>query len=193
MPKIDKLRMFPRYEALFYSAMILDIHKPELAKVCTKIKKNISRYQEVADHFKMPPEVVGVIHSLEGSLNFNTHLHNGDPLSRRTTHVPKGRPKNGTPPFSWEVSAIDALTGDGASNVETWDLPHTLYWIEGFNGWGYQLYHSKINSPYIWSFTNKYVRGKYDKDGHFNADLVSDQCGAAALLKTLGLFHKGDV
>src|SRR4051812_1398964 len=51
---------------------------------------------------------VGLIHYMEASQNFNKHLHNGDSLSQRTTHVPAGRPLKGTPPFTWETSAIDA-------------------------------------------------------------------------------------
>ena len=40
-------------------------------------------------------------------------------------------------------------------------------------------------SPYLWSFSNHYARGKYVADGHFSATAVSQQCGAALLLKRL--------
>ena len=43
------------------------------------------------------------------SLDFNRHLHNGDPLSSRTTHIPQNRPVKGKPPFTWEESTIDVL------------------------------------------------------------------------------------
>ena len=48
---------------------------------------------------------LGVIHAMESRFNFERHLHNGDPLSARTVRVPKGFPKAGNPPFTWEVSA----------------------------------------------------------------------------------------
>ena len=58
---------------------------------------------------------VAVIHDLEASRNFNAHLHNGDPLTHRTVHVPKNRPP-GNPPFTFEESARDALTLDGLAH-----------------------------------------------------------------------------
>ena len=70
---------------------------------------NIAQYQ----HFRYKSGSrlsLGIIHSLEAEFNFNTHLHNGDPLSAQTVHVPRGRPPTGNPPFQWLDSAIDALT-----------------------------------------------------------------------------------
>ena len=31
----------------------------------------------------------------------------------------------------------------------------------GFNGWGYRLYHPNVKTPYLWSYTDKYSKGKY--------------------------------
>jgi lysozyme family protein len=67
--------------------------------------------------------------------NFNRHLHNGDPLTSRTVHVPAGRPKSGTPPFTWEQSAVDALAYDGLTQVTDWSIEHVAYVFENFNGW----------------------------------------------------------
>jgi hypothetical protein len=44
-----------------------------------------------------------------------------------------------------------------------------------------------IRSPYLWSFSNHYDQGKFRFDGQFDRDLVSDQCGAAVLLKSMVL------
>jgi lysozyme family protein len=60
------------------------------------------RYDQVANATGVPWYVIGVIHEMEGGLNFATHLHNGDPLTNRTNHVPAGRPATGVPPFQWE-------------------------------------------------------------------------------------------
>jgi lysozyme family protein len=42
---------------------------------------------------------------MESNLKFQTHLHNCDPLTRRTRQVPAGRRAVGEPPFDWDVSA----------------------------------------------------------------------------------------
>ncbi len=78
---------------------------------------------------------IAVIHNMEASQNFNKHLHNGDPLTARTVQVPAGRPKKGTPPFSWEDSAADALAIRGLGAKTDWSLAGMLYQLEGYNGW----------------------------------------------------------
>ena len=42
------------------------------------------RYDQVANATGVPWYVIGIIHEMEGGLNFSTHLHNGDPLTART-------------------------------------------------------------------------------------------------------------
>lgn len=160
----------------------------QLFKTCTvtqdpsfyvnKIIANRSRYEKIKI---VPWYVVGCIHGLEGSFNYNTHLHNGDPLTERTIQVPKGRPLVGNPPFSWEESATDALSMKMPWN--DWSVAGTLFFLEKFNGFGYRS--KGINSPYLWSFTNHYTKGKYVKDGVYDPTAVSKQCGACAILKRL--------
>jgi lysozyme family protein len=42
-----------------------------------------------------------------------------------------------------------------------------------------------VLTPYLWSFSNHYDRGKYVADGKFSATARSQQCGAAVMLKLL--------
>ena len=135
--------------------------------------------------------MVGIIHSLEAGGDFTRHLHNGDPLTARTTHVPAGRPKTGKPPFTWEQSAIDALRGQGLAAWKDWSVPGTLFQLEGYNGFGYRDHHPDVPSPYLWSCSNHYTRGKYVADGRFSPTAVSQQVGAALLLKQLSVAKKG--
>lgn len=148
-----------------------------------RIDANAARYHAVADPPGVPWYVIGFIHYLEASLSFRRHLHNGDPLTTRTVHVPKGRPRSGTPPFTWEASARDAIRYEGFDKVADWSLTGTLYQLEKYNGFGYRLH--GINSPYLWSFSNHYTKGKYAADGKFDPDLVSTQIGAAVLLRVM--------
>ncbi|MDQ3798545.1 MAG: hypothetical protein M3384_03760 [Acidobacteriota bacterium] len=177
-PKLKK-----EYEDLFASCVINSGKQKTVEKIRDKIIASKSRYEAVEKAAGVSWFVIAIIHSLEADLNFKTHLHNGDPLTARTVQVPKGRPKKGKPPFSWEDSAVDALQYDGLTSVKKWTLPVILFRLEGFNGFGYRMRHPEVLTPYLWSFTNHYKKGKFTADKKFDPNAVSKQCGAAAILK----------
>jgi len=97
--------------------------------------------------------------------------------------VPAGRPAAGSPPFTWRQSAMDALTMKGFHDVSDWSMPHMLYFLEKYNGFGYRM--RRVPSPYLWSFSNLYEKGKFVQDGRFDPEAVSKQCGAALMLKAV--------
>ena len=70
-----------------------------------KLKSHETRYRKVSEQAGVPWGFVAAVHTMEAGLDFARHLHNGDPLTGRTVHVPAGRPKKGDPPFIWEESA----------------------------------------------------------------------------------------
>ena len=143
---------------------------------------NKGRYKAVAAQTGVPWTIIAVNHKLECNLSFNKHLHNGDPLTARTVQVPKGRPR-GNPPWTWEVSAADALTE--YAKWTDWSTAGTLFMLERYNGVGYRLFHPSVLSPYLWSFSTHYTTGKYGSDGVWNPALTSKQTGAAVLLRRL--------
>src|SRR5258706_1242397 len=110
-PKLKK-----EYQDLFVSCAVNPDKQISVKTIKDKILANRQRYEQVEQATQVLWYVVAVIHSLEGSLNFKTHLHNGDPLTAKTVHVPKGRPQ-GRPPFKWEDSAIYALRFDNLTGV----------------------------------------------------------------------------
>lgn len=137
------------------------------------IISNRNRYEG----FEIPWYLVGAIHYRESSFNFSTHFHNGDPLSDRTIHVPVGRPKTGTPPFTWEDSTRDALSIVKLKPKTSWDL---LEYAEHYNGLGYS--NRGLVSPYVWSGTSHYTSGLYVSDGTFDPDKRDSRPGIAAIL-----------
>lgn len=149
-------------------------------------KENKTRYDAVALRTTVPWYVVAVIHSMESGCDFKTHLHNGDPLTARTVHVPAGRPKVGNPPFTWIDSAADALFMKGwGNNGRDWRLGSLLDNLERYNGLGYRRDSVNINTPYLWAGSNFEQIGKYTSDGHFDPKAISQQIGAAVLLKEM--------
>ena len=148
------------------------------------IRKSKARYENVGEQTGVPWYFIAVTHGLEASFNFRAHLHNGDfPLSSRTRQVPAGRPTKWLPPSDWESSARDALRLLGFTGQKDWSLERTLYRLEAYNGCGYRSY--GVPTPYLWSFSNHYDRGKYVADGKFSYTARSQQCGASVMLKML--------
>jgi lysozyme family protein len=166
--------------------MVIDPQKMGIVNgILTRIQSRKSLYYDfIESAIHVPWRVTAVIHYRESGLSLSRHLHNGDPLSARTVHVPAGRPINGEPPFSWQTSAMDALRLKGLDKVTDWSLPNTLSIIEGYNGFGYRDYHH-MPSPYLWAWSSNYHKGKYVADGKFDPQAVDQQCGAAVLLKLL--------
>lgn len=146
--------------------------------------KSRERYRRVEKETGVPWHFIAATHALEASFDFRAHLHNGDfPLTARTRQVPAGRPSQWLPPSDWESSAKDALRLLGFTKQTDWTLERTLYRLEAYNGLGYRGI--GIPSPYLWSFSNHYERGKFVADGKFSATARSQQCGAAVMLKLL--------
>jgi len=182
----DALRR--EYELLYDSCEVPAARQAEVQRIARRIAAARQRYEAVASTLRMPWQVVGVIHALEASLDFRSHLHNGDPLTARTVRVPAGRPPFGSPPYAWETSALDALRLEAFGAWRDWSLPGTLFKCEAYNGWGYRQWHPEVKSPYLWGGSNHYTCGKYVADGRWSATAVSKQIGAAALLRSLNAF-----
>jgi lysozyme family protein len=147
-----------------------------------KIIQSYGRYDAVRRTTGIPAWWIGCIHMREASGNFACHLHNGDPLSARTVHVPAGRPIAGQPPFSWAASAVDALMMRGLGSGD-WSIPSALRKAEAYNGMGYQA--RGVRSPYVWGGTTLQQPGKYIADHVWDATVMDTQIGAAALMQIL--------
>ena len=173
------------YQNLFDTCEIPPNRQPKVENLVGLIVGSKQRYRAAGRPLGVPWFFIGCIHTMEASLNFNKHLHNGDPLKARTTHVPKGRPKAGDPPFTWEESATDALQLQGLDKVKNWTIPGILFQMEKYNGFGYRNKHPEVLTPYLWSFSSHYTTGKFVEDGKFEPTAKSSQCGAAVLLRRM--------
>jgi lysozyme family protein len=171
------------YQQLFDGCRIKEEVYPDVDACIKKMVAAKDRYDVVANKTSIPWYFIGIVHNMECSGSFTCHLHNGDPLTARTVQVPKGLPKNGTPPFTWEYSAEDSLRYKALDAWTDWSTPGILYQLERYNGFGYRP--KQINTPYLWSGSNQYTQGKFTADGKFSATAVSKQIGAAVLLRRL--------
>ncbi len=174
------------YAAWFAAAQIRPEFRESTDWHLTMMRQSRSRYERLGKRLGIPWSFIACTHGLEASFNFRAHFHNGDfPLSRRTRQVPANRPPTWLPPSDWESSAADALRLLGFTGQSDWSLPRTLYRLEAYNGFGYRR--AGRASPYLWSFSSLYSRGKFVADGKFDPKARSKQCGAAVMLKLLDL------
>lgn len=182
-PSFDSVK--DEYRELFNSCEVRSQYRSTVEWYTSRILNEDSqdRWYKVAQGACCPWYFVSIIHAMEASFNFRSHLHNGDSLASRTRNVPSGRPKVWDPPNDWETSAIDALDYDGFVDQDDWSLERTLYRWELYNGVRSRA--NGINTPYLWSFSNHYSRGKFVADNVWDPNAVSKQCGAAVMLKVL--------
>lgn len=183
-PKIEEIAA--GYRDLFASCTIRDERRGEIMTYVNKMLSDNNRkaYEQVADKTCIPWYFVGAIHALEASFDFGAHLHNGDSLKRKTWQIPANRPAVWLPPSDWASSAIDALSMKGYEKETKWGLAEICYRWERYNGWRSRLLYN-INSPYLWSYSNQYSKGKFVRDNVWDANAVSKQPGAAVLLKAM--------
>ncbi len=138
-------------------------------------------YMDIQERTGVPWVFVAVTHYRESNQNFSTNLGQGDPLNRKTVHVPAGRgPFTG--PNAFTDAAVDALVNcapHAARNTD-WSIAGLLTTDESYNGLAYA--NAGVPSPYIWSGTNQYVRGKVMVDHGPIEPVVDKQLGCAGLI-----------
>lgn len=170
------------YRTLFDTLEIRAERAKSVDKLCARALELLDTYAPVSASTGVPWYFFAAVHLRESSFAM-AHLHNGDPLEARTTHVPANRPKTPEPPYTFEQSAEDALCLKKLHLWQDWSLTGTLYQLERYNGMGYRK--RGAPSPYLWSYSQHYQRGKYIADGKYSDQAIDRQCGTATLLRRL--------
>lgn len=185
MPVPTFLQLKDEYKRLWDSMIVRDTWSKLATKSAQSIISKKDKYLEVQSKTNVPWYWIGPVHQLEAGGSFLCHLHNGDSLQHKTRNVPSGRPATGSPPFTWMESAEDALKMKSLHEIKSWSIERMLFEWERYNGFGYRRFHSSTLSPYLWSGSQHYSKGKYVADGRWSASAVSGQIGACVLLKKL--------
>lgn len=180
------------YDALqvarWEAAYVLPHRRKAVELTVDRIERNKYRYVAVSKATGVPWYALAGLHNMESSGSFHHHLHEGSSLKWRTRYIPKGRPKTGNPPFTWEYSAIDAMAYDAMGGKSWAKLGPALTALEGYNGFGMRRYHPEVPTPYLWSFCGPvaiFLPGKYVADGVYSSTARSGQIGIAALWKEM--------
>lgn len=182
------------YQNLWDTMHPTTMHSMDSIEIAAKrVANGRGRYLTVEAVTKVPWKVIGILHLRESNCNFNTWLHNGDPMKRhglpvRTRNVPANRPPN--PDVTWERGAYDSLIlCQGYDKVTDWSIPGCAFVFEKYNGDGYFL--RNIPSPYLWGGTNHQVPGKFIRDHVFathdehGQEIWDPQIGCMPVLKEI--------
>ncbi len=163
--------------ARLWSTMVVRADKVSvLDRIAAKLIAGKPRYATVANKTGVPWVAIALIHQMESGQDWSANIAQGDPWNQVSTHVPRGR----GPFTSWEAAAIDALSIDKLDQVKDWGIERLCYELELYNGFGSRA--RGIHTPYLWSYSNHYTRGKYIADHVWDADAVSGQAGAMPIL-----------
>jgi lysozyme family protein len=117
----------------------------------------------------------------EGSSNYTTSPAQGDPINKKSTHIPRGL----GPYENWYDAAIEAYHIDHLDRVGegNWTWERACYEGEAFNGFGPRN-HGRATG-YLWSWSNQYTGGKYIRDNVWGSSAVDQQCGMIPLMRCL--------
>ena len=159
--------------------------KGEMKAFIANWDKNHARYEKIAAKAGIPAEVIASLHWRESSGNFNTYLHQGDPLGKPAVHEPNDIPVF----YKWEDAAVHALHSQRAAqdlfNVtqHTTDKAALASYAEYYNGLGY--HYKDKPSPYVFSGTDQYTKGKYTRDRYYDPNVKDQQLGVMSMYQAL--------
>lgn len=158
-------------------------------------------YQAIEKETGVPWQMTAITHRREsdaqdkfGNPLFTSYLGNGQPLTMKTTIVPKGRGpfikkfEANNPQLinaAFIAGAIDAYHIDRMSEVKDWKLEKILYYSELFNGAGYDV--RGLPSPYLWGGTSIQQPGKFIADHKWSSRTMDQQLGCCAILRMIGV------
>lgn len=164
-----------------------------------------ARYQGVTDRLvelgKTDPKIqpvpwwfIAIVSEREygGPPHWDRQLGQGDRLDHVSHNVPAGmgpylsHPGDVTPGHdAWTRCCVDVLINSAprAALWTDWSIGGVLTGWEEYNGLGYAS--RGIASPYVWSGTDQYDRGKFVADHVFDPRRVDVQEGCAPLLAVL--------
>lgn len=191
-----------------HNAKMLELSPGKRAKLDEVVrfyKAHKERYDKVSKATGIPGMLICAIHYRE-NMDFNSYLHNGEPLGQVTTIVPAGILfRKG----QWEEAAIHALGGNikdvnGKKSLKKFqtlrkklrltadskDIGAMMAFAEAYNGMGYRR--RGVRSAYVYAGTSLQERGHYYADSKFGKNLVDRRLGTAAIIMGIQSDESGE-
>lgn len=184
------------YDELYRVMKVHSDREKELNDICDQLIKNRRRYEAIEEETDVPWWWIAAIHNMESGGRFDCHFLNGDSLKKRTVREPKGLPiedpiHGWSQGYTWEESCICGIEEKGYDDVRDNSLNAWLWRGHRYNGMGNVGYfgrkgmRSYLYTPYLWSGTHIYQKGKFTSDGEYDSESISEQIGIAPIIREL--------
>lgn len=163
-----------------------DTVREELKVFVAHYEANKERYEKIAKDANVPAALIAALHYRESTGDFDTYLHQGDPLGKKAVHVPKDIPVF----HEFDEAALHALEmkqsieDQTGLTKDTRDPAVVATYAEAYNGLGY--HNRDVPSPYVYSGTEEYRSGKYVSDGNYSSRTKDEQPGVIAMMGSVG-------
>lgn len=185
-PKLAAVYLFNRMRAQNAGDSLTPKQEKDMEQFIANWDKNKARYEKVSETAGIPPKMIAALHWRESTGDFGTYLHQGDPLGKQAVNEPAD-----IPIFKeWEPAAQHALGLKNSTqraykiDANTTDEAALTSYAERYNGLGYHNYHA-MASPYVFSGTDQYSKGKYVGDGDWDANHKDQQLGVLAMMRRI--------
>lgn len=167
--------------------------KPAFARAAVKraaaMLSHKADYQRIAANIELkhqrhvPWWSIPLVHEREcirGVDNWTCNIAQGEPYNIKSRIIPHSGPFG-----SFDEAAMDALyvQAPRLAMWNNWSLGGVATINEMYNGLGYAK--RGRASPYVWSGTNVYIKGKYVADKKYDPEKVDTQIGVIVMLKAL--------
>ena len=160
------------YESLWQTMAVLPDWDDRVAAAFARVIAGRPRYEAVAKRADVPWYFIGIIHEMEGGCDFRKQIIDGKPWIGEWE--------------SWGEATLHAMWG--YCGIEDWSPPSILRRLELYNGDPPGYVNRDKNSPYLCSGSPHGLGvGKFVADGIYDPRAVSDQVGAALILRALTL------
>jgi lysozyme family protein len=155
----------------------------QVNKAVETMGKKEAVIDEIARKANLPPSLVGALWHREASFKEGVYMHNGDPLGKPTTHVPKGINFGKDQFVDAAVHALNRFksTSKGLGlSYDSKDVGAMATFAEHYNGLGYR--NKDRVSPYVFAGTDQYKGGMYVADGVYSAKTFDQRPGVVAII-----------
>lgn len=180
VPGVVPAELSADYNSRWRAMIVRPDRLAQVDSIARRMASRRDRYERVTGPFGVPWWWLAAVHELEHSGRFTTSMVITDPID-----VPPGQPVPSATidDAQWDDTARALLRARGLASWQDWSVAGACYQWERYNGFGYR--EREVPSPYLWSFSNQYVSGKFVRAGVFSFTTVSQQAGAAVLLRRL--------
>lgn len=192
-PKLAAIYLFNRKRAASAQEELTPAQQKDMDQFIKNWDKNKARYETASAASGIPAKLIASLHWRESTGDFGTYLHQGDPLGKKAKHEPSDIPlfKEWEPAAEHALGLKSSIQRAYKIDANTTDEAALASYAERYNGTGYFDYHA-IASPYVYSGTDQYQKGKYRSDGGpgYDPNYKDPQLGVLPMLRGIDKHEK---